>query len=66
MKLIMRSEFDDLRLNPNHQFEADRNGDKQIVKIYADELLIAKKVTHKKSIRYFAIKQYKDYLIEKQ
>ncbi|GLX84827.1 hypothetical protein tloyanaT_10790 [Thalassotalea loyana] len=62
MKLIMRSEFDDLRENPNHQYDVDKNGDKQVVKIYCNDLLIAKKVTHKKSIRYFGIKQYKDFL----
>lgn len=62
MKLIMRTEFDDLRLNENHSYEADRNGDKQVVKIYAEGLLIAKKVTHKKSIRYFGVSNYKDYL----
>ena len=62
MKLIMRSEFDDLRKNRNHQYDVDKNGDKQVVKIYCSDLLIAKKVTHKKSIRYFGIKQYKDFL----
>ncbi|WP_371187332.1 hypothetical protein [Thalassotalea maritima] len=62
MKLIMRSEFDDLRLNDKHSYESDRNGDKQIVKIYCDDKLIAKKVTHKKSIRYFGVKEYQDYL----
>jgi len=62
MKLIMRTEFDDLRLNPAHSYETDRNGDKQIVKIYCGDLLIAKKVHHKKSIRYFGVKNYKTYL----
>jgi len=62
MKLIMRSEFDDLRLNPEHAYDTDRNGDKQIVKIYSGDKLIAKKVTHKKSIRYFGVKEYKQYL----
>ncbi|MDN3652965.1 hypothetical protein QWY77_09365 [Thalassotalea ponticola] len=64
MKLIMRSEFDNLRLNDQHAFDVDRNGDKQVVKIYAGNKLIAKKVTHKKSIRYFAVKEYKDYLVD--
>jgi len=62
MKLIMKTEFDNLRLNPRHQYETDVNGDKQIVKIYSDELLIAKKVKVKKSIRYFGIKTYQQYL----
>ena len=64
MKLIMKTEFDNLRLNSAHSFEADRNGDKQVVKVYFGELLIAKKVHHKKSIRYFGIKGYQHYLTE--
>ena len=56
----MKTEFDNLRLNPMHSYEADRNGDKQIVKVYFGELLIAKKVHHKKSIRYFRIKNYQE------
>lgn len=58
----MRTEFDDLRLNDNHQFETDNNGDKQIVKIYVSEKLIAKRVKQKKSIRYFGADGYKQYL----
>jgi len=64
MKLIMRTEFDDLRLNSNHQYDVDKNGDKQVVKVYCGDLLIAKKVTHKKSVRYFGIKQYREYLTD--
>lgn len=60
----MRSEFDNLRLNDDHSYETDRNGDKQVVKIFSGELLIAKKVTHKKSIRYFGVKGYQQYLTE--
>lgn len=62
MKLIMKTEFDNLRLNDKHDFEADSNGDKQVVKIYCGELLIAKKIKQKKSIRYFGISSYKQYL----
>lgn len=64
MKLIMRSEFDNLRLNPNHQYAVDSNGDKQVVKIYCDSELIAKKIKLKKSIRYFAVKNYQQFLQE--
>lgn len=63
MKLIMKTEFDNLRLNPLHDYETDSNGDKQVVKIYDGERLIAKKLTQKKSIRYFGIANYKQYLI---
>ncbi len=64
MKLIMKTEFDNLRLNEQHSYESDSNGDKQVIKIFCDELLIAKKVKHKKSIRYFGINGYQEYLIE--
>ena len=60
----MKTAFENLRLNSNHQIKADSNGDKQVVKIYRDGLLIAKRVKLKKSIRYFAIPSYQDYLTE--
>ena len=58
----MRTEFDNLRQNPLHGYESDVNGDKQVVKIYRDELLIAKKITLKKSIRYFAVNGYQQFI----
>ncbi|NMP31222.1 hypothetical protein HII17_06585 [Thalassotalea sp. M1531] len=64
MKLIMRSEFDNLRLNEQYSYETDSNGDKQIVKIYCDDILIAKRVKHKKSIRYFGVADYERYMTE--
>lgn len=62
----MKTEFDNLRLNANHDYETDSNGDKQVVKIYCGELLIAKKLKQKKSIRYFGISDYKQYLIAEE
>ena len=62
MKLIMKTEFDNLRVNENHDYETDSNGEKQVVKIYCDDLLIAKKIKHKKSIRFFGIPTYQQYL----
>lgn len=62
MKLIMKTEFDNIRNNDNHNYDSDSNGDKQVVRIYCDELLIAKKVKLKKSIRYFGINNYQEYL----
>ncbi|OKY27989.1 hypothetical protein BI291_06455 [Thalassotalea sp. PP2-459] len=62
MKLIMKTEFDNLRLNTQHQYDTDSNGDKQVVKIYCGDLLIAKQVKVKKSIRYFGVKNYRDFL----
>ena len=59
----MKTEFEDLRLNEAHQYETDSNGDKQTVKIYHGEKLIAKKIKLKKSIRYFAIEGYQQYLV---
>ncbi len=64
MKLIMKTEFDNLRLNEKHSYESDSNGDKQVIKIFCNELLIAKKVKHKKSIRYFGINGYHEYLTQ--
>jgi len=59
----MKTEFDNLRLNPKHSYDTDTNGEKQVVKIYCNGLLIAKKLKLKKSIRYFAIKNYQQFLI---
>lgn len=62
MKLIMKTEFDNLRANTSHSYDTDSNGDKQVVKIYSGEQLIAKKIKQKKSIRYFGIDGYQQYL----
>ncbi len=64
MKLIMKTEFDNLRLNAKHSFETDSNGEKQVVKIYCNEILIAKKIKLKKSIRYFGVDGYQNHLTE--
>ena len=64
MKLIMRTEFDNLRKNPLNGYQSDVNGEKQVVKIYRNEHLIAKRVTLKKSIRYFAVSGYQKFLTE--
>lgn len=61
----MKTEFDNLRLNDAHQYETDSNGDKHIVKVYANEQLIAKKVQQKKSVRYFGVAGYQQYLEER-
>ncbi|WP_343818584.1 hypothetical protein [Colwellia asteriadis] len=58
----MKTEFDNLRLNQEHTYDSDTNGDKQVVKIYCGEKLIAKKLKQKKSIRFFGIKEYANYL----
>jgi len=64
MKLIMKTEFDNLRLNNAHNFDADKNGDKQVVKIYCGEQLIAKMIKQKKSIRYFGADGYQHFLTD--
>jgi hypothetical protein len=64
MQLIMKTEFDNLRTNDLHSYDTDTNGDKQVVKIYCREQLIAKKLTQKKSVRYFGISTYQEYLTE--
>ncbi len=60
----MKTEFENLRLNDAYQYEANSNGEKQTVKIYDGEHLIAKKIKLKKSIRYFAIEGYQKYLVD--
>lgn len=64
LKLIMKTEFDNLRTNPQHQYQSDVNSGKQVVKIFSGGLLIAKMIKLKKSIRYFGIKGYEIYLLE--
>jgi len=64
MKLIMKTEFDNLRTNDNHCYDSDSNGEKTVVRIYCGERLIAKKITLKKSIRYFGIDGYQNYLTQ--
>ena len=58
----MKTEFDNLRLNPDHQYEVDNNSDKQVVKIYCNNQLIAKKLKMKKSIRFFGANDYEKHL----
>ena len=64
MKLIMKTEFDNLKDNNNHSYDTDSNGDKHVVRIYYGEHLIAKKITLKKSIRYFGANDYLNYLTQ--
>lgn len=66
MKLIMKTEFINLRNNDQHLYQTDTNGEKQIVKIFFGETLIAKMIKHKKSIRYFGVKGYQQYLIAEE
>ena len=62
MKLITRSEFDAIRLDERNEYDADKSGDTQVVRLYRDGNLIAKKKTHKKSVRYFGVAGYEQYL----
>ncbi len=55
MHLIMKSQFDDLRLNDDHEYSTNDRGGKRVIKIYKNGELIAKKVTVKRSVRYFGI-----------
>jgi len=64
MKLIMRTEFENLQTNPLHGYQSDVNGEKQVVKLYQNEQLIAKKITLKKSIQYFAVDGYQQFLTD--
>ena len=60
----MKTEFDNLRKNSMHQYQSDSNSDKEVVKIYFGDLLIAKMIKLKKSTRYFGVKGYQQYLLE--
>lgn len=66
MKLIIKSEFDNLKDNNEHGYDVDRNGYKEILKIYKGEELIAKRIflknKKKNAKRYFGCKNYKIYL----
>ncbi|QFU21873.1 hypothetical protein FM038_006700 [Shewanella eurypsychrophilus] len=55
MHLIMKSQFDELRLNDDFEYNADDKGGKKVVKIFKDGELIAKKVVIKHSVQYFGI-----------
>jgi len=58
----MKTEFDNLRFNQDHSYLTDSNGDKQVTKIYCGAQLIAKKIKLKKSVRFFGIQGYENYL----
>jgi hypothetical protein len=58
----MQSEFDNLQVNDNHEYDIDSCANKQVIKIYCNGLLIAKKITQNKSVRYFGAKGYKAFL----
>lgn len=66
MKLIMKTEFDNLKDNDSQYYDTNSNGDKQVIRIYCGEVLIAKKITLKKSVRYFGIQDYQDYLSQER
>ena len=59
----MRTQFDELRLSEKNDYTVDNiDKKKQIVRIYRDENLIAKKITQGKKISYFGVKCFEDYL----
>ena len=60
----MKTEFDNLRDNDLYCYDTDSNGEKQVLKIYCGELLIAKRLTLKKSVRYFGVNDYQKYLTQ--
>ncbi len=70
MKLIPRSHFDNLRLNDDYAYDVNSSGGKRVVKIYVDDILIAKSVsratTRKTKKQYFGVKGYQQYLRSKE
>ncbi|MFT5788469.1 MAG: hypothetical protein ACI8SJ_000572 [Shewanella sp.] len=55
MHLIMKSQFDELRLNDEYEYSTNDRGGKKVIKIYKDGELIAKKITIKRSVQYFGV-----------
>ena len=55
MKLIMKSLFDELRLNDKNEYDADKEGVSMLVRIYRDGRLIAKKKQYKNRIQYLSL-----------
>lgn len=66
MKLILPSEFKNLQDNDEYGYSVDRNTNKEVLKIFYKDELIAKriKVKNKKkgAIRYFGVNGYEKYL----
>lgn len=62
MHLIMKTQFDNLRLNDDHEYSTNDRGGKKVVKIYKDGGLIAKKITIKRSVQYFGISGVEEFL----
>jgi len=60
----MKTEFDNLRMNSDHNYDTDSSGEKQVVKVYCVKLLIAKKIKLRKSVRYFGVSTYQQYLTQ--
>ena len=68
MKLIMPSEFENLRINNDHGYTINTTGDKEVLRLYMDDKLIAKRIflknKKKKAKRYFGSPDFKNYLTE--
>jgi hypothetical protein len=62
----MKSEFDNIRLNDKHAYDSDKGSDKEVVNIYCNDKLIAKKKKVKKKIQYFGVKGYEKHLTKKE
>jgi hypothetical protein len=62
MNLIMKTEFDSLQSDNENSYDVDKSGDKETLKLYRGERLIAKRIKIKKSVRYFGVKNYQEYL----
>lgn len=62
MKLIMKTDFELLQNDNKNSYSVDSIGQKETLKLFRGEKLIAKKIKHKKSIRYFGVKGYQAYL----
>ena len=62
MQLIMKTEFDNIRLNDNYEYDSNKNSEVEVVKIYHNGNLICKKRIKNRKVSYYGIKNYKDYM----
>lgn len=62
MHLIMKTQFDNLRLNDDHEYSTNDRGGKKVVKIFKDGGLIAKRITIKCSVQYFGVTGVEEFL----
>lgn len=66
MKLILPTHFKNLQDNDDHGYTVDKKTNKEVLKLYSGDQLIAKRIKlankNKGAVRYFGIDGYEQYL----